>query len=170
MTSRGKKIFIFVTVVLPILIYSVIYYAPILRNAPFKSADFVSFQYKWGEGPVLQNTYDSATGEYQYLNNKDSLIKTNVKLRKNDVLYLHHQANELGFWNFPNVIANKGTDVNHSKVLRYTIQFNYKTKSKRVDFVSDYNEIPKLRDVAMSMKTLLENTINDAEDRYGNKK
>lgn len=154
------------SVVVPFLAYAIVYYAPILRNAPFKSADFVSFQYQWGEGPNLQNSYDSATGSYQYLNNKDSLIITHVKLKKDDLLYIHHQASELGFWNFPSLIANKGTDLKTTKVLRYRIQFNYKTKTKTVDFVSDFDEIPKLRDVAVNMKTMLEKSINDAEDRY----
>jgi hypothetical protein len=169
MNSRGKKIFILLTVIVPIIAYSIIYYIPIIRNAPFKSTEFVSFQYRWGEGKDLVNFYDSATGEYQYLNDKDSLIKTNVKLRSDDILYLHHKANELGFWNFPDVIANKGSDPKNSKLLRYTLKFNYKRKSKTVDFVSDYDETPKLRDVAIQMKTLVEQTISDAEDRYNKK-
>jgi len=169
MNSKAKKIFIFLTVVVPFLAYCIIYYIPIIRNAPFKSVDFVSFQYKWGEGKELANSYDSATGDYQYLNSKDSLVKTNVKLRKNDIIFLTHKANELGFWNFPDIIANKGADPRESKVLRYTIQFNYKKKSKKVEYVSDYDEIPKLRDVAVQMKTLLEQVIDEAEERYNKK-
>jgi len=140
-----------------------------IRNAPFRSNEFVSLQFKWGAGNDLVNTYDSATGDYQYLNAKDSLIKKNVKLRENDIIYLHNKANELGLWNFPDLIANEGTDLNKSKVLRYVIQFNYKRKSKKVIFLTDYNDIPKLRDVATQMKTLVEQTITDAEERYSRK-
>ena len=68
MTSRGKKIFLFLTVVVPFLIYGIIYYAPIIRNAPFKAKEFVSLEYKWGAGKNLENSYNSATGEYKYLN------------------------------------------------------------------------------------------------------
>lgn len=170
MSSKAKKIFLLLTIVVPFLAYCVIYYTPIIRNAPFRSDEFVSFQFKWGAGNDLLNTYDSATGDYQYLNAKDSLIKTNVKLRENDIIYLHNKANELGYWNFPDVIANAGTDLNKSKVLRYVFQFNYKRKSKNVVFVTDYNDIPKLRDVTNQMKTLVEQTINDAQERYGKKK
>jgi ribonuclease BN (tRNA processing enzyme) len=137
-----------------------------IKNAPFKSTEFVSLQYKWGVGKVLENSYDSSTGEYQYLNANDSLVKTNVKLRKNDIIFLHSKANELGLWNFPDVIANRGSDLNSDKVLRYELQFNYKRKSKKVIIMSDYQEIPKLMSVATQMRTLVADAVNDAEERY----
>jgi len=169
MSSKTKKIFLLLTIVIPFLLYCIIYYTPIIRNAPFRSDEFVSFQFKWGAGNDLPNSYDSATGDYQYLDTKDSLIKTNVKLRENDIIYLHNKANELGYWNFPDVIANTGTDLNKSKVLRYVFQFNYKRKSKKVIFLTDYDEIEKLGTVAGQMKTLVEKTIGDAQERYRKK-
>ena len=166
MSSRGKKIFLALSIIVPFIIYCVVYYKPMIENAPFKSSEFVSLTYKWGVGKKLDNSYDSATGDYQYLNAKDSLIKTNVKLRRNDIIYLHNKANELGLWNFPEVIANRGDDLTSDKILRYEIQFNYKRKSKKVIILSNYDEIPKLRDVSSQMRTLVEQTINDAEERY----
>lgn len=167
MSNRGKKIFLALTIVVPFLIYCVVYYTPMFRNAPFKLKEFESIDFKWGMGNNLENSYNSATGDYQYVNGQDSLIKTNVKLRKDDILYLHSKASELGFWNFPDVLANRGTDLDSSKVLRYVIQFNYKKKSKTVIYLTDYNEIPKLKGLAEQMKTLLLQSINDAEERYG---
>lgn len=169
MTSKGKKIFLALTIVVPFLIYCVVYYTPMLRNAPFKSKEFVSLQFKWGVGPVLENSYDSATGDYQYVDTRDSVIKTNFKLRKNDIMYLHSKANELGLWNFPEVIANNGADLKSGKVLRYELQFNYQKKSKKVIYMTDYSEIPKLRDVAGQMVKLISQSINEAENRYTNK-
>jgi hypothetical protein len=86
------------------------------------------------------------------------------------MLYLHSKAAEIGFWNFPEVIANQGTNLDSSKVLRYVIQFNYKKKSKKVVYLTDYVEIPKLKGLAEQMKTLVSQSINDAEERYGKKK
>ena len=169
MTSRGKKIFLALTIVVPFLIYCIVYYTPIIKNAPFRSADFVSMQYKWGVGKILENSYDSSTGDYQYLDENDSLVKTNVKLRKNDIIYLHSKANELGLWNFPDVIANRDADLTSPKILRYEIQFNYKEKTKKVVFMSDYNGIPKLKDAVSQMQKLIAQSIDDAEERYGNK-
>jgi hypothetical protein len=166
MSTKAKKIFLALTIVVPFLAYCVFYYTPMIRNAPFKSSEFVSVEYKWGYGQDLVNSYNSATGEYNYLDNRDSLVHTNVKLRKNDIIYLHNKANELGFWNFPELIANSGTNLDSSKAPRYVMIFNYKRKSKHVVYVADYNEIPKLQKVAGQMKTLLEQTINDAEERY----
>lgn len=167
MSSKAKKIYLLLTIVVPFLAYSVFYYMPMIKNAPFRSGEFVSLQFKWGPGNNLENSYDSATGIYQYKNAKDSLVRKSFKLRHNDIIYLHNKANELGLWNFPEVIANEGTDLKKSDVLRYEMQFNYKRKSKKVIFLSDYHDIPKLRDVATQMKTLVEQTITDAEERYG---
>ncbi|MBE9600126.1 hypothetical protein [Pedobacter sp. MC2016-24] len=167
MSSKAKKLFLVLTVVVPFLAYCVIYYLPMFKNAPYKIGEFESLEIKWGEGNDLVNSYNSATGDYQYLDGKDSLVKVNVKLRKDDILFLHSKANELGFWNFPELIANGGTDLKTSKVPRYVMRFNYKKKSKEVIFLSDYNEIPKLRGLAEQMKTLLMQTINAAEERYG---
>lgn len=169
MTTKGKKIFLALTIIVPFLIYCVIYYTPMIKNAPFKSGEFVSLQFKWGVGKTLVNSYDSKTGAYQYLDGKDSLIKTNVKLRTNDIIYLHSKANELGLWNFPPVIANQGEDLTSDKILRYEMQFNYQRKTKKVIFMTDYNEIPKLKDVASQMQKLVSQSINDAEERYSNK-
>lgn len=169
MSNRARKIFIVVTVIIPFLIYCVVYYTPILKNAPFKSAEFVSLKYKWGVGKTLDNSYDSATGEYQYLNAKDSLVKTNVKLRKDDIIYLHNKATEIGFWNFPDLIANNAADTISPKIPRYELEFNYKRVSKKVIYLSDYSETPKLRDLAVQMKTLVEQTIAAADERYGKK-
>lgn len=170
MSTKTKKIFLLLTIVVPFLAYCVIYYTPMFRNAPFKSTEFVSIDFKWGLGNNLENSYNSATGEYQYVNGRDSLIKTNVKLRSNDILYIHGKASELGFWNFPEVIANQGTDLDSSKVLRYVMQFNYKRKSKKVIYLTDYTEIPKLKGLAEQMKTIISQSINEAEERYGKKK
>ncbi|WP_316794383.1 hypothetical protein [Pedobacter frigoris] len=169
MTTKTKKIFLAFTIVVPFIVYCVIYYIPMFKNAPFKSTEFVSIIYKWGPGENLENSYNSATGEYHYKDTRDSLVTTNVKLRSNDIIYLHGKANELGFWNFPEIIANKGTDLKTSKVLRYVIQFNYKRKSKTVTYLTDYNEIPKLQGLAKQMTQLIEQSINDAEQRYSNK-
>ncbi|SHF98578.1 hypothetical protein [Pedobacter caeni] len=170
MSSKAKKIFLLLTIVVPFLAYCVIYYTPMFRNAPFKSTEFESIDFSWGLGNNLENTYNSKTGDYQYVDGKDSVIKTNVKLRPNDMLYLHSKAAEIGFWNFPEVIANQGTNLDSSKVLRYVIQFNYKKKSKKVVYLTDYAEIPKLKGLAEQMKTLVSQSINDAEERYGKKK
>lgn len=169
MNNRARKIFILFSIIIPILIYCYFYYEPMLRNAPFKSGEFVSLKYKWGVGQTLDNTYDSSTGAYQYVNAKDSIIKTNVKLRKDDIIYLHSKATQIGFWNFPELLANNTVDTVDKAKLRYELEFNYKRTSKKVVYYSDYNQIPKLRDLAVQMKTIVEQTIASADERYGKK-
>lgn len=168
MSSRGKKLFIFFTVVVPFLIYSIVYYAPIIRNAPFKAKEFVSLKYRWGVGAHLDNSYDSSTGVYQYLNDADSLIVKQIKLTPADTKLLDSVADRQGFWNLPIEIANSEEDIKASKAVRYYMEFNYKKKSKIVTYVSDFKGTPKMKDAAAQMQKVIEQTLIDAESRQEN--
>ena len=165
MTSRGKKIFLFLTVVVPFLIYCVVYYAPIIRNAPFKAKEFVSLEYKWGAGNNLENSYNSATGIYTYYNDKDSLITERLQLNEKDKKFLDSNADEQGFWNLPDVVANNEEDFKNSRALRYFIKFNYQKKSKEVTYLSDYNGNPRMKNAATQMQKIIEQKITDLEIR-----
>ncbi|WP_316784854.1 hypothetical protein [Pedobacter frigiditerrae] len=165
MTSKGKKIFLALSIIVPFVIYCVIYYAPIIRNAPFKAKEFVSLEYKWGAGSNLENSYNSATGEYRYYNNEDSLIVTKVILTERDKKFLDSNADEQGFWNLPDVVANDENDLKNSKAVRYFMKFNYETKSKEVTYLSDFNGNPKMKDAAAQMQKIIEQSIIDAEEK-----
>ena len=163
MTTRSKKIFLAASIIVPFLIYCFYYYGMMVKNAPYKFSELESIQFKYGLGDSLVNQYDSKTAMYQYVTDKDSLVKRKVKLSKNDLLYLHRKAAQLGYWNFPAEISNTETAPNTP---RYFIQFNYKRKSKTVHFALDYNGDPKLKDAVRRLIEELSKTINDAEDRY----
>lgn len=145
----------------PFIIYCVVYYTPMIKNAPFKSSEFVSLDFKWGDGAALANHYNSATGQYQYLNKQDSLIKKSFKLRAKDISYMHNKANEYGLWNFPEVIGTAD-----GKSLRYEFTFTYKRKVKHVVYYANFDGNPKLRSAVSSVKGVVEQTIQDAEKRY----
>lgn len=165
MSDRGKKLFIFFTVIVPFLIYAIVYYAPIIRNAPFKAKEFVSIKYKWGVGNNLENSYNSATGEYKYLNNKDSLIVRNIKLSERDKKFLDSNADEQGFWNLPSIVANGEENLKSSKAVRYYMEFNYEKKSKIVTYYSDFNGNPRMKGAASQMQKIIEQLLVDAEDK-----
>lgn len=144
------------------------YYVIRLKQGSYRSADFVSVQYSWGLGDTLVNSYNSATGHYQYLSNKDSLVTNKFKLRSNNMIYLHSKANELDLWTLPDVIANRGADLKSKRVLRYEMVFNYVNKTKKIVFMSDYDENPQIAQTASALQKLVESTIAEAEDRYTN--
>lgn len=167
MASALKKNWSLISTIAVILIVAVGgYYVINLKQGPYKSTDFVSVQYKWGIGDSLVNSYDSATGIYQYLDSKDSLITKKFKLHSNEMIFLHNKANELGLWNLPAVVANKGADLKSKKVLRYEMVFNYTSKTKKVIFMSDYTENTAVGTSANELQQLLRKTIDEAEDRY----
>jgi hypothetical protein len=165
MTSKGKKIFLALTVIVPFLIYCIVYYAPIIRNAPFKAKEFVSLEYKWGVGSNLENSYNSATGEYKYLDDKDSLVIKHIELTEKDKKYLDSNADEQGFWNLPDIVANDENDYKNSKAVRFFMKFNYKKKSKEVTYLSDFNGNVRMKNAAAQMQKIIEQQLVDAEER-----
>ena len=167
MSERGKKIFLALSIIVPFLLYCVYYYSIMIKNAPYRFSDFESVTFKYGTGDSLTNTYYSKTGEYRYANTKDSVVRVKVRLTNDELLYLHHKAAELGFWNFPDVLSGVNNP-NHSKnVPRYYLEFKYKTKSKHMFFDADYYDNSKIADAAKQLTTEVNQYINDAESKRG---
>jgi len=165
MSDRFKKIFLGLSVVVPFMLYCVYYYGMMISNAPFKFSEFVSLDFKYGEGNNLNNQYNSKTGRYQYVDNHDSLVVKTVRLNKDDLLYLHRKAAELGFWNFPKEITNTTPNPGGRKSLQYFIAFHYQRKSKEALVDEAYNGDPRLRDAGMQLAKEIEHRLADAEDR-----
>jgi hypothetical protein len=165
MSDRSKKIFLALSIAVPFMIYCVYYYGMMISNAPFKFSEFESMDFKYGEGKKLDNQYNSRTGRYQYINNHDSLVVKTLRLNKDDLLYLHRKAAELGFWDFPTEILADTSIKANKNTLRYSIAFHYKRKSKQVVYDVAYDENPKLRDAAAQMAKQIEQRLADAEDR-----
>jgi len=142
------------------------YYRQIFEDSPYELTEFKSFVFKYGVRDSMVNTYNSATGEYQYLNNRDSLIKTHLYLNRSEILYLHHKAGELGFWDFPsNELSKDTTILGGVKPLRYLMQFNYQQKSKTVLFETSYDGSENLRAANSKMIKEIEKVLAEAEDR-----
>lgn len=142
------------------------YYLINLKQGPYPASSFVSLTYKWGVGDTLANSYNSATGEYQYLNNKDSLVTTKVKLNANHIIFIHSKANELDLWKLPDVIANPKANLKSDKVLRYEMTFYYEGKTKKIIYLTDYDENVTIAAEAEQLQKVIAQTINEAEDRY----
>ncbi|MDB5009070.1 MAG: hypothetical protein JWQ84_1619 [Mucilaginibacter sp.] len=166
MSDKAKKIFLLFTIIVPFLFYCVYYYGRMIKNAPYKFTEFKSFVFKYGEGDSLVNQYNSLTGDYQYLNKHDSLIKTNILLSKADLLYLHHKAADLGFWDFPsNELNNDTSKFNGHKPPRYYIEFNYQRKSKKVLFDASFTGDTRLKDANEHLIKEIMHVLADAQDK-----
>ena len=160
-----KNLSLIATLAVILIIALVGYYVISLKKAPYSVTDFESFTYKWGVGDSLLNSYSSNNGSYEYVNNRDSLIKTHVKLRANDIIFIHNKINELGLWSLPEIIGKK---VENSKSPVYDLQFIYKEKSKRILIYSDFDGNPQLLDSAIQIKNIVQQAIDEAESRYNN--
>lgn len=167
MTERSKKIFIALCIVVPFFFYGVYYYSNMIKNAPFRFVDFQSVEFNYGHAEYMENRFDSATEEYQYLDRRDSIVRTKLRLRKDDLLYIHRKAMEYGFWNFPEDMTRTSPDADTSQSTRFFLRINYKEKSKQVDFDSQFYGDPRLKDAATAMIKEMQRILSDAEDRMG---
>lgn len=162
MSERSKKIFLYICIIVPFIGYCVYYYSGMIKNAPFRFSDFESIEFNYGEGEQLYNRFNSSTNEYQYVNQQDSLIKTSLRLRKDDLLYLHRKATEYGFWNFPEDLTY---NADNKIGTRFYLKFTYKEKSKEMLFDSNFDGEEKLYNAAKTMIEEVRRVLNDAEDR-----
>jgi len=166
MESRSKKIFLMMCVIVPFVGYCVYYYAGVFKNAPYKFTEFESIVFEYGPGDSLINKYNSRTGEYQFVDARDSLVKMNLHLPKEELLYLHRKAAELGFWDFPSVEPGDTTERRDGKrALRYMIEFNYKRKSKKVLFDASFNGNGKLKEANELLIKEIMHVLATEEDR-----
>lgn len=162
MSNRGKKIFLATTIIIPFLLYCFYYYGKMIKNAPYKFVEFEYIVLKSGENGRYTQTYNSKTQDYEYLNAQDSLVHKKVKLGKDDLLFLHRKAAELGFWDWPtNMVSDKT-----GKTPKYYLEYVYERKTKVIELDAAYNENPKLKDAAIQLIKTVEKTITESEARY----
>ena len=161
MSDKAKKIFLGISIALPFLLYCVYYYTVMVKNAPYKFAEFESITLKAGLGSNYDKIYSSKSQVYQYTNSNDSIVKSKVKISNDDLLYLHRKAAELGFWNWPsNMIGDTS-----GKSPRYYIEFKYKRKSKIMEIDAAFNGSAKLKDAALELTKTIDKVIEDSDER-----
>ena len=161
MSDRFKKIFLGCSIAIPFLLYSIYYFSIMVKNAPYKFSEFEGVNVKSGLGTRFDKTYSSETQQYQYINTSDSTIKMKVKLSKDDLLYIHRKAAELGLWNWPEKMMGDST----GKAPHYYLELDYKQKKKVIEIDADYNKNIKLRDAAMELIKTVDGVIEDAADK-----
>ncbi|MCT1526582.1 MULTISPECIES: hypothetical protein [Sphingobacterium] len=158
MQDRTKRIFIALCIIIPFLIYCVYYYAGMIKNAPYRFSDFESIELVYGYPDSMLNQYNSKTHQYQYLTKQGEVVKDTLKLRDDDLLYLHRKAMELGYWNVADDMTTpEDKRTTGARVPRYKLTFNYKEKSKSVTLDADYEGVQKMKDAA---KTTIDEVLN----------
>jgi len=139
MSEKTKKTFLGLCIIVPFLLYCVYYYSAMVKNAPYRYSDFESIELTYGYPDSMLNYFNSKTHEYNYLTKENELVKDTLKLRDNDLLYLHRKAQELGFWNLPDdMTVDLSKRKEGERKPRYKLSYSYKDKSKTVTFDPDY--------------------------------
>ncbi|MES2428171.1 MAG: hypothetical protein V4560_14425 [Bacteroidota bacterium] len=161
--TNAKKVFLALSVILPFLFYCLYYYGHMLKNAPYRFSDFESISVQYGNRDSLVNKYDSKTGDYQYLNRADSLVKKKLRLTKDDLLYLHRKAADLGFWDFPVNETGDSVKAGTKQPVRYIIEYKYHSKSKRVVFDTNFDGDIRLIDANQGLIKEITQVLNRAE-------
>ena len=164
MTDKSKKIFFALTIVVPILAYCFYYYGMMVKNAPYRFADFQYLRFEYGLNDSLVNKYNSKTGAYQYTTKSGKLKQLNMQLSKDNLLYLHRKAADLGFCNFPEVEKNTETSNKETKTMHYLIEFVYKDKIKKVLFDQDFDGDVQLKDANMRLIKEIQSVLDEQEE------
>lgn len=165
MSDRAKKIFLGICIIVPFFLYCFYYYSLMLKNAPYRFSDFEYIVLKYGTADELSNQFDTRTGVFQYTDSRDSLMTDTIRLRKDDLLYLHRKAAELGFWNLPDDMTTTERTTTGGEVPRFYLQFNYVEKSKEVTLDADYPGNPKMTGTAKSVIDEVRRVMSDAQGR-----
>lgn len=165
MSERSKKIFLAICIIVPFILYSYYYYSSMVRNAPFRFTDFESIVLKYGEGEDLPNQFDTRTGIFQYKNQRDSLVYDTLRLRNDDLLYLHRKAAELGLWNLPDDMTVAPDSTRANDIPRFYLEYNYKEKSKIITLDADFVGPEKMTGTARSVIDEVRRVISDVRDR-----
>ncbi|MDN5289377.1 MAG: hypothetical protein JWR38_5651 [Mucilaginibacter sp.] len=165
MSPGTKKVFLTLSIVLPFVAYCVYYYGMMIKNAPYRFSDFDSITFQYGDIDSLVNQYNSKTGDYQYLDRRDSLVKMHLRLNKDELLYLHRKAADLGFWDFPTQELADTTKGEKNKSVRYIIEFKYKKKSKTVVYDSGFVGDVRLIDANKTLIKEIKQSLLTAEER-----
>ena len=160
MSNRFKKIFLALSIAIPFLLYCTYYYYIMVKNAPYKFSEIENITLKEGIGDKYDKIYSSKSQVFQYLTVKDSLVKSKVKLSKDDMLYLHRKAAELGFWDWPEKMLGDSS----SNSPRYYLEFDYQRKKKIIIIDASYDKNIKLRDAALELTKTVDKAILDADD------
>lgn len=162
--SYTKNKFSLIATIAAILITGVGgYFLMKFKQGPYPASSFVSVQYRWGDGDTLRNSYNSITGDYQFLDSRDSLIKEKVRLNANNMLFLHSRAVEAGLWELPAVIGK--VDTNSHSALRYELVFNYEQKTKKIVVYPAQVDSLALAKSASALRDAVMQTIKDAAAR-----
>lgn len=160
MSNRFKKIFLALSIAIPFLLYCTYYYYIMVKNAPYKFSEIENITLKEGIGNQYDKIYSSKSQVFQYLTVKDSLVKSKVKLSKDDMLYLHRKAAELGFWDWPEKMLGDSS----GNTPRYYLEFDYQRKKKIIIIDASYDKNIKLRDAALELTKTVDKVILDADD------
>lgn len=145
------------------------YFVMKMRSGGKRAVSFVSLTYRWGVGDTLQNSYDSTTGEYHFLDQGNQLIKEKFKIRTNNVIFLHSKINEQDLLNIPDTVANPNANLKDPKVLRYEFKFVYDDTTKNVIFLTNYDEDPLVRSKASGLQKVVQQVITEAEERFASR-
>lgn len=179
MTSKSKRIFLAICIIVPFAVYCFYYYKTTYFNkVGYRFSDFEYIEMTFGTRDSVFNSFNSKAGEYRFINSKGERDTLKVNMRKDDLHYLDFVANKFGFWNVPDDMT---TSSNDPRVKRYTLKYVYKTRTKEVIFDEDYGytedakanlknslkfeDIPKIREAVQGTIKEIEQMIADVERR-----
>ena len=159
-----RKFFVVLMIVVPFIAYSTYYYAIIIKDAPFKSAEFEYLEFKKFKNGELREYINTKTGEYTFYTTKDSLVHHQITFSNASLHEMHMTMMDILFWNIETV-SGDSTMKTLKKIPLYYVKAVYKHKSKTVWYQQYYFENMKLDNRMAQLIRTIEKEAGDTLDQ-----
>ncbi|HEY9560958.1 MAG TPA: hypothetical protein VIR29_09250 [Anseongella sp.] len=136
MSPRFKKIYLFVMVVVPFLLYSGYYYREMIRKAPFKFEEFQTIRVDFKAPDGRQTHIDIAPGTVTVILPEKDTVHDTVRFSNTELNEFHRTLYTNNFFELPHEMRNEGSIDSTTGI--YTIEAIYDRKQYQVIYETNY--------------------------------
>lgn len=157
MSPRFKKIYLFVMVVVPFLVYCGYYYGEMIRKAPFKFEDFQTIKVDFIAPGGREAHIDIAKGTVDYLLPGRGSVKDTISFSSDELQEFHRILYTNNFFEMPHEMQNEGSADSTTGV--YTIDAIYERKQYKVAYETNYRGERRYKDKIERIITFIESNM-----------
>lgn len=157
MSPRFKKIYLFVMVVVPFLIYCGYYYGEMIRKAPFKFEEFRTIRVDFAAPGGRETHIDIASGVVSYVLPGRDVLRDTISFSDGELREFHRTLYTNNFFEMPHEMQNEGSTDPGTGV--YTIEAIYDRKQYKVVYETNYRGERRYKDKVKRIISFIETNV-----------
>lgn len=157
MSPRFKKIYLFVMIVVPFLLYCGYYYSEMIRKAPFKFEEFENIEVYFKAPGGRQTTIDIAGGTVDYILPGHGTIKDTISFDQDELREFHRTLYTNNFFELPHEMQNEGSADTTTGI--YKITAIYSRKEYEVLYETNYRGEKRYKDQVERVIAFIESNM-----------